>query len=455
MRTVAIFIFAILLFACSEVKEPTPVVESDPDETYSGGSTTSFDATSKAFTFPLANISSQDLQKHTDGDAVFEATFVSPPAQINGGLGPIFNNVSCVSCHNKDGRARPPLSSEPFGGLLFRISGSGADAHGGPMPVRGFGTQVQTHAVFGVQQEMDVLISYQELPGKFSDGTDYSVQRPTYTISNPYTSIPSGAMISPRIANANFGLGLLEAIADETILNFADENDSNSDGISGRPNYVYDFALNKMMLGRFGWKASQSTLIQQSAAAANNDMGVTSPYFPTETSAGQTQDVPAHNPEMSADQLNAVTIYLQTLAPPARRNPSDAAIVKGKALFVQARCSACHIPKMQTGDHSIAALSNQTIRPYTDLLLHDMGEDLADNRPDYVASGTEWRTAPLWGIGLTKIVNGHTNFLHDGRARNLTEAILWHGGEAQQSKETFAKMSLADRNALIKFLESL
>lgn len=455
MRTVVGVIFLILLVACSEVKEPAPAVESDLDEIYSGGATTSFDATSKAFTFPLANISSQELQNHTEGDAVFEATFVSPPAQINGGLGPIFNNVSCVSCHNKDGRARPPSSSEPFGGLLFRISALGTDARGGPMAVTGFGTQIQTHAVFGVQQEMDVLISYQELPGKFSDGADYSLQQPTYTISNPYVSVPAGAMISPRIANANFGLGLLEAVADATILGFADESDSNTDGISGRPNYVYDVASDKMMLGRFGWKASQSTLIQQSAAAANNDMGVTSPYFPMETSAGQIQDVPAHDPEMSTAQLNAVTIYLQTLAPPARRNPTDAAVVKGKALFVQSQCSACHVPKMRTGTHSIAALSNQTIRPYTDLLLHDMGEGLADGRPDYIASGTEWRTAPLWGIGLTKIVNGHTNFLHDGRARNLTEAILWHGGEAQQSKESFLKMTTADRNALIKFLESL
>jgi CxxC motif-containing protein (DUF1111 family) len=455
MRSVVVIVFSVLLFACSEVKDPTPTVESDPDEIYSGGSTTSFDGTSKAFTFPLANISPQDLQKHTDGDAVFEATFVSPPAQINGGLGPIFNNVSCVSCHNKDGRARPPLSNEPFGGLLFRISAGGTDVHGGPVAVPGFGTQIQTHAVFGVQQEMDVLISYQELPGKFSDGTDYSLQLPTYTISNPYVSVPAGAMISPRIANANFGLGLLEAIPDATILSFADENDSNSDGISGRPNHVYDFAANKMILGRFGWKASQPTLIQQSAAAANNDMGVTSPYFPIETSAGQTQDVLVHDPEMSADQLNAVAVYLQTLAPPARRSPSDAAAVKGKSLFVQSKCSACHIPKVQTGNHSIAALSNQTIRPYTDLLLHDMGDGLADNRSDYVASGNEWRTAPLWGIGLTKIVNGHTNFLHDGRARNMTEAILWHGGEAQQSKEIFLKMSVGDRNALIKFLESL
>jgi CxxC motif-containing protein (DUF1111 family) len=455
MRLVFALIFLGLLFSCREEKEKTPSIESDPDEIYSGGTTTSFDQTSKAFTFPLANISAQDLSSHTQGDVVFEATFVSPPAPINGGLGPIFNNVSCVSCHNKDGRARPPLGSEPFGGLLFRISNPGIDSNGGPVVVPGFGLQIQNHAIFGVQPEMDVLISYDEITGKFNDGTDYSLQQPVYSLSNPYIPVPASVLISPRIANANFGLGLLEAIAVETILGYADENDSNSDGISGKANYVFDFASNKVVVGRFGWKASQSTLLQQAAAAANNDMGITSTYFPLETCSGQIQDVPAHDPEMSAAQLDAVTVYLQTLAPPARRNLSDAAVLNGKILFVQSKCSACHIPKMQTGNHLITALSNQTIRPYTDLLLHDMGDALADNRPDYKATGNEWRTAPLWGIGLQKIVNGHTNFLHDGRARNLTEAILWHGGEAEDSKQAFLKMNAADRNTLIKFLESL
>ena len=455
MRAAFILIFSFLLFSCSEVKEDAPLIERDPDEIYSGGATTSFDQTSKAFTFPLSNISSQDLISHNEGDGAFEATFVSPPAQINGGLGPIFNNTSCVSCHNRDGRARPPLSNEAFGGLLFRISGQGADANGGPMAVPGFGLQIQTHSIFGVQPEMDIQISYSEISGEFADGSDYSLQQPNYTIANSYISVPEGTMISPRIANPNFGLGLLEAVADETILNFADEFDNNGDGISGKANYVYDFAKDKLVLGRFGWKASQPTLVQQSAAAANNDMGVTSGYFPSETSFGQTQDVPSHDPEMSASDLDAIVVYLQTLAPPARRNVSDGAVMTGKALFAQAKCSACHIPKMKTGSHTINELSNQIIRPYTDLLLHDMGEGLADNRPDYKASGREWRTAPLWGIGLTKIVNGHTNFLHDGRARNLSEAILWHGGEAENAKQSFLKMNTADRSVLIKFLESL
>jgi CxxC motif-containing protein (DUF1111 family) len=184
-------------------------------------------------------------------------------------------------------------------------------------------------------------------------------------------------------------------------------------------------------------------------------MGITSPLFPEESSKGQPQDVPTHEPEISTNQLEAINIYLQTLAPPARRNASDPAVLKGKNLFMQARCSACHIPKMITGPSALPELSNQSIRPYTDLLLHDMGEGLADGRPDYRATGYEWRTAPLWGIGLTEIVNGHTNFLHDGRARNLMEAVLWHGGEAEQSKQSVIKMTQAERNSLTKFLESL
>lgn len=452
-KSVALFIL-LSLTAC---EESSPVVSSDndPGEEYAGGATTSFDATSKAFTFPLTNISPLDLQTHKDGDAVFDATFVTPPATVNGGLGPIYNNTSCKSCHNNDGRARPPLATEQFGGLLFRISVPGSDSHGGPLPVPGFGLQVQTNAVFGVQPEMTIQISYQEVPGKFADDTEYGLQKPTYTMVNPYITVPSDAKLSPRIANANFGLGLLDAVTEQTILSYADENDANGDGISGKANYVYDQAQDKVVLGRFGWKASQPSLIQQSAAAANGDMGITSIYFPDEASKGQTQDVAAHDPELNADQLNALTVYLQTLAPPARRNASDGTVQKGKSLFIQSQCSACHIPKIQTGTSSFSELTNQTIRPYTDLLLHDMGDGLADGRPDFKASGSEWRTAPLWGIGLTQVVNGHTNFLHDGRARNLTEAILWHGGEAEKSKQTFLKMSVSDRNVLLKFLNSL
>ena len=302
---------------------------------------------------------------------------------------------------------------------------------------------------------MDILITYQTIEGKYADGTNYSLSKPVYTVQNPYIPLPIDAMISPRIANPNFGLGLLEAIEEKTVLGLADENDANNDGISGRANYCFDLASHKKMLGRFGWKASQPTIIQQASAAFHGDMGITSSIFKDEEVKGQPQDIPSHAIEISDEDLTNLKIYLETLAPPARRDVNDPTVIHGKQLFIQSGCSLCHIPKMTTGTAGIPENANQTIRPYTDLLLHDMGPDLSDGRPDYLASGSEWRTPPLWGIGLTKITNGHTNFLHDGRAANLTEAILWHGGEGTQARDTFKKMNKTDRDALVKFLESL
>lgn len=455
-KNIFILLVSLSFWSCESNKDTSPKVEEiDKDEALSGGNTTSFDASSKAYTFPFSNLSSDNLIKHNEGDALFEATFVTAPALINPGLGPLFNNTSCKSCHQNDGRAKPPQANEPFNGLLFRISGQGTDIHGGPNPLKGFGLQVQTRAIFGVQPEMDIKISYAEISDKFSDGEIYTLQKPSYTIINPYIPLTTGATISPRIANPNFGLGLLEAIDEKTILALTDENDNNGDGISGKANYVYDVSQKKNVMGRFGWKASQPSILQQSAAAFEGDMGITSPYFPDENTVGQIQDIPTHEPEITVKDLENIKIYIQTLAPPARRNATDKAVLQGKTLFIQAQCGACHVAKIQTGVSTLSEVSNQTIRPYTDLLLHDMGTDLADNRPDYKATGSEWRTAPLWGIGLSKIVNGHTNFLHDGRARNITEAILWHGGEAQKSKENFKQMSKVDRTLLVKFLDSL
>ena len=438
---------------------PTPEVgtptTAETDEALSGGVGTSFDATSKAYTFPLTGLTGALLAQHQAGDALFEATFVAPPAQINAGLGPIFNNTSCRSCHTNDGRARVPVGDEPFNGLLFRISGPGQDAHGGPLAAAGFGLQVQTRAVFGTQPEMDIQIDYEAVAGSFSDGETYALRKPTYTPTNTYIPLPPGAMLSPRIANPNFGLGLLAAVPDATLAQLADEADVNGDGISGRLNWVWNYETNQRVVGRFGWKASQPTLKQQAAAALEGDVGITTPLFPNEASLGQLQDVPTHNPELSNQALDELTVYLQTLAVPARRTPVDKTVLAGKGLFAQAGCGGCHVPRLQTGPSAVAQLANQTIRPYTDLLLHDMGEALSDGRPDYVATAREWRTAPLWGIGLNKLVSGHTQFLHDGRARSITEAILWHGGEAQKSREAFRTMPKSSRTALLTFLESL
>lgn len=254
-----------------------------------------------------------------------------------------------------------------------------------------------------------------------------------------------------------FGVGLLQNIPEVTILGFADENDSNGDGISGRPNYVYNPQTGRTELGRFGLKANVSTLAIQVASAFNHDMGITNYIVPVESCAGQPQaDNLQDDPELPDSILNYVTFYVETLAVPARRNVTDPDVKSGSALFKQVNCSGCHKPVIQTGANlTVAALNNQRIQPFTDLLLHDMGEGLADGRPDYKATGREWRTAPLWGIGLFQKTNGTPFYLHDGRARTIEEAILWHGGEAENSKNNFMNLPSADRNKLIKFIQSL
>ena len=269
--------------------------------------------------------------------------------------------------------------------------------------------------------------------------------------------LPSNYLLSPRMAPPFFGLGLLQNIPQQTILSFADENDANNDGISGRPNYVWDPVENKMMLGRFGLKANTASILTQVASAYHQDMGITSSVFNSESAYGQTQyDGLNDDGELPDSILNAATFYIKTLGVPARRNVTDAVALQGENLFKAINCGSCHIPTIQTGvDITLKALSNQRIHPYTDLLLHDMGAGLADNRPDFLANGNEWKTPALWGIGLFEKTNGIPFYLHDGRARTIEEAILWHAGEAQNSKNKFVALSANDRKALIKFVKSL
>jgi len=264
-------------------------------------------------------------------------------------------------------------------------------------------------------------------------------------------------MYSARMAPPVHGLGLLEQIDESTLLSFSDENDLNGDGISGKPNYAWDDKQQKMMIGRFGWKCEAPTLDQQVAGAYNEDMGITSYILKRESSYGQAQYDNYHDePEVPDSIINSVIFYIRTLAVPARRKIADPAVVRGKEIFAEAKCVSCHIQTAKTKtDVRFPEASNQTIHAYTDLLLHDMGSGLADNRPTYNATGTEWRTPPLWGIGLTQIVNGHNYFLHDGRARSLMEAVMWHGGEAQQSVNYVKGLSSSDRDALVAFLKSL
>jgi len=421
-----------------------------------GGATTVFDVTAEAFAHPAPNLSAAGLELHNEGDEGFEAVFTPGTAEANGGLGPVFDNVSCEACHGGDGRGRPPLPGESFESLLFRASVQGRDAHGGPVGVPGFGGQLQLRAVPGFLPEVAAAVTYAESISTFADGSTYSLRVPHYSFSSPYAALPSDVRISPRTAPMVFGLGLLQAVPDYELRALADPYDSDFDGISGRLNIAWDEVQQRYAIGRFGWKAAVPTLRQQVAGAYNGDMGITSSLFSAESCEEYRVGCERHDAEVSDATLAAVTFYTQTLGVPARRDVEDYTVRYGQALFAVAGCASCHVPTLKTGYlDGVPEVSNQTIHPYTDLLVHDMGPALADHRPDFGASGREWRTAPLWGIGLVETVNGHTNFIHDGRARSLLEAVLWHGGEAARARDAVRRMSAAQRAALIKFLQSL
>lgn len=427
--------------------------------TAAGGATTVNNFSSLALIQPAPNLSGADLTTHMQGKEVFQRVFDLHQ------VAPLWNNVRCESCHLGGGRAGLPRINATTGELtpqlLFRVSLPGTGPHGEPVPVPGFGDQIQPlKVVEGVDAQDDVrgasdegnfIVRYTEQPSlRFKDGTSVSLRRPTYTFVKTTRDLPAGTLVSPRTGSQVTGLGLLEAVPEATILEFARVNTNN--GVSGRPNRVWDAELGMTRLGRFGWKANQPTLRQQNAGAANGDMGITTPVFPIEPGETEVTGLP----NMSEQELNAMTVFTQTMGVPAIRNNSDPTAQLGAQMFVKAECTSCHVPAMRTGVlPGRPEVSNQLIAPFTDLLLHDMGPELADNRPDFLANGREWRTAPLWGLSLQQTVNGHTNLLHDGRARNVMEAIMWHGGEGSNSRKIVSEMSKKDRDALVAFLNSI
>jgi len=442
---------------CRKADPATPGNDDAFDPRLSGGAATFFDISSGTFSAPIPGLSAHDQYVHTLGDEVFEQPFVAAPAPKFGGLGPAFNNTACANCHHNDGFGLPSFGALGSS-LLLRISIPGTDEHGGPNAAPGFGGQLQNVALLGVQPEVHVDLSYTDQLFTFPDGATATMHTPLYTLSAPYIPLPSGYMLSPRLGPPVFGLGLLENIPESTILSFADPLDKNGDGIKGHANYVFNPYTQKKELGRFGLKANTSTLQVQVATAFQQDMGLTSYVQPRKSVYGQLQmqSVTDTGKDLADSMLNAVIFYVRSLSVPARRNVSDPVVKRGEFLFKQVNCSGCHTPTMYTGvDVSLPALSYQRIHPYTDLLVHDLGPGLADNRPDYLASGTEWRTAPLWGMGLFVKTNGTPYYLHDGRARTIPEAILWHGGEAQSARDKFVALPAADRDALVAFLRSL
>lgn len=466
--------------------------ESPVPDALSAGGLTTVDAGATAFLQPVAALDDAGRKQFAEGHKLFNTHWVF--YWFEGGMwgrGPTSNADSCVACHQGNGRGTPQspedsaraaslecsslpreierdslpqlacrrVEASPLS-LIVRLSLPGTTRHGGPKPHPDYGDQLQT---FGVPRllpaEGTVQVTWNERSIALADGEIVTLRAPDIRVSNlAFSALGKDVMLSPRVAPALIGMGLLDAVPDETLRQLAARE--SRDGIAGKTNVVWDIATGKPAIGRFGLKANHPNLRQQIAAALIGDIGLSSSLFPDQN-CPPVQEVCkemmfAGNPEFTRQRLAAVEAYLRTLAVPARRDVADTQVVRGESLFGSARCTACHVPELKTGDYPAEPLlANQVIRPYTDLLLHDLGEDLADHRPDYQASGREWRTPALWGLGLTGTVNGNTALLHDGRARNPTEAILWHGGEATVSREAFRAMSKADRDALLRFLASL
>lgn len=445
-----------------------------------GAATVRVTPDANAFSLPSGNLRFADEMTFKLGNALFRKLWVSSPSSTlaSDGLGPLYNARSCQRCHLKDGRGHTPEGPYDSAVSLFlRVSipapASYRDAmtsvqdyiHTLPDPT--YGRQLQDFSLAGHPAEYRLEVTYDEIPVALSDGQSATLRRPTYRAADlGYGPLHPDAMLSPRIAPQMIGLGLLEAIPAADILARTDPMDRDGDGISGRANIVWSVEYDQPMLGRFGLKAGSPTVRQQSAAAFAGDIGISSPLFPdpwgecmpaqADCRAAPHGDGDDRIYELDQTGLDLVTYYSRNLGVPARRDWDDPQVLRGKQVFHASGCAACHTPSYVT--HRLSGQPEQSFQliwPYTDMLLHDMGPGLADNRPEGRATGREWRTPPLWGIGLTQQVSGHSQFLHDGRARSLLEAVLWHDGEARVARDRVVTMPKADRDALIRFLESL
>lgn len=416
---------------------------------------------------PVPGLTHSQLQKFKAGEKQFKAPWVVFPL-LGGewGLGPTFLANSCVGCHVQAGRGR--TFDQPDAIVfhqMLRLSLPGEGADGGPVPHPNYGDQLQVFGVnVGLKEnlkpgEAELYVDWLPEPVTLPDGTLVELRKPAFRIEKPnFGPIDASVLTSLRNTQVVFGVGYLEAVAEEDILALAALQ--RTQGLNGRPNYVRDDIHQRTALGRFGWKANQPSVRQQIAAAFHGDMGVTSSLYieencpPVQTACRAMP--PGNRPELldySWDELNFWSVALDA---PAARDQDNPQIIRGREAFEKARCAQCHVPEMRTGDYPLLpAISKKIFHAYTDLLLHDMGPGLADGRPDFKAGPQDWRTAPLWGIGLSAQVNGSTHLLHDGRARNVLEAILWHGGEAQASRDLFAGLSKEERDDLIAFVNSL
>ncbi len=446
----------------------------DPSEdpTLSAGSFTIKRFDRQAFSEPAPVLTHKQRLIFMVGRSVFNRQWAAITS-LNGdwGLGPTFIADRCSACHVNTGRGSPPKSSdEQLLSVLVRLSIPGTDEHGGPKPHPNYGDQIQNRSMDGrnvdlayagtpVPNEADLFLDWEEQTVAFADGETVTLRKPKLRIENlKFGELGNDVMLSLRMAQPLVGIGFLDAVPEETVLAIAQKQ--RAQNFNGRPNRVWDAVNKRMALGRYGWKANVPSLKQQIAAAALGDIGVNSNLFPEQNCPPvQTicaKQLPGNFPEIIDHEIDALELWLQGLAVPARRDVHDPEVRRGAALFSSAQCAVCHVSDLKTGNFpKLPQLSDQVFHAYTDMLLHDMGEGLADGRPDFAAGPRDWRTPALWGLGLSQTVSGSTAMMHDGRARDVTEAILWHGGEAQGAREAFRDMTKEEREALVKFLESI
>lgn len=413
----------------------------------------------EAYSHPLPGLEDQARERFNRGRAEFQRVWVAPPGGGDStGLGPLFNRLACASCHLKNGPGRSPNSpGERMQSMLVRLSLPGQGDHGGVLPHPAYGGQLNEEGVPGVPGEGRASIHWKASRMHLSGGEVVVLRHPVLKFTDLAYGPLKGVLTSPRVGPAIFGLGLLESVSTETLEALAASQKSL--GLAGHLNRVWDVSQQTTATGRMGWKANSPSLRQQIAEAFLGDMGITTPLFPNQnctTAETACQQAQTTQTELSSARLDDIEFYVAHLAPPAPRDRDDPVVRHGESIFSNLGCAHCHRPQLETAAHpKFPALGARPIAPYSDLLLHDMGPGLADGRPDFAAGPGDWRTAPLWGIGLRPLIAGHHQYLHDGRARNLQEAILWHGGEARETRDRYARMAKPERQALLRFLASL
>lgn len=484
---------SLIMSGCEQVSnadylKPTAPTFS-PEENNPGGETSVSHLPFASFQLPAANLADQLKPAFHAGKALANQPWIKAPTitTARDGLGPLYNARTCLSCHVKGGKGLIPSdSSSPISSTLVRLSKPSGDDDllktEGVIPHPMYGDQMQGQSTSLAHQlrhsqkpgtlkhdiapESYIFIHWDKQTFTYPDQHQVELRKPRLEFTQlGYGPLGDDTLFSIRVAPAIHGMGLLELISEQDLIKLADEYDSNNDGISGRVNQVWDIEKQATVIGRFGLKANKPSLKMIVAGAFKNDIGISSPLFPdqpcsTQQTSCNTQvngNTPEHgNVELSAELLTLATNFNRDLAPVIRRNSQNKQVMQGRELFYRTGCNQCHQPRFITAkSEQTKHLSQQTIWPYSDLLLHDMGPELADGRPDFLATGREWRTAPLWGVGLLQQVNGSQVLLHDGRAQTVEQAILWHGGEAELAKNSFVNLTNKQRAQLIKFVNSL